>query len=197
MGSKIFIPSAFGFLGLIDQSKITSISFPAMKNYLILMLKLNRKNMGGFTLIELLVVIIILGILAAIAIPSLLGQIAKGRQVEARSVLGAINRAQQGYRLENVTFTTLEQLPIAINDAKFYTFVDNSSVTPDAFGAAYQANAVTEFDNSIKNYAGAAGQTAAGAYTGIICEDETPFEDNVSTSNDAGILSCVDGIRIN
>lgn len=168
-----------------------------MKNYLVLLLKLNRKNMQGFTLIELLVVIIILGILAAIAIPSLLGQIAKGKQAEARSVLGAINRAQQGYRLENVTFTTLEQLPIAINDAKFYTFVDNSSVTPDAFGAAYQANAVTQFADEIKNYAGAAGQTAAGAYTGIICEDETPLEDNVSTSNSAGVLSCVDGIEIN
>ncbi|REJ55196.1 MAG: prepilin-type N-terminal cleavage/methylation domain-containing protein [Microcystis wesenbergii TW10] len=168
-----------------------------MKNYLILPLELNRKNMGGFTLIELLVVIIILGILAAIAIPSLLGQIAKGKQAEARSVLGAINRAQQGYRYENVTFTTLNQLPIAINDAKFYTFVDNSSVTPDAFGAAYQANAVPKFDDEIKNYAGAAGQTAAGAYTGIICEDETPLQDNVSTSNSAGILSCVDGIRIN
>ncbi|WP_045359535.1 type IV pilin-like G/H family protein [Microcystis aeruginosa] len=168
-----------------------------MKNYLILPLELNRKNMGGFTLIELLVVIIILGILAAIAIPSLLGQIAKGKQAEARSVLGAINRAQQAYRYENVTFTTLNQLPIAINDAKFYTFVDNSSVTPDAFGAAYQANAVPKFDDEIKNYAGAAGQTAAGAYTGIICEDETPLEDNVSTSNSAGELDCVDGIRIN
>jgi hypothetical protein len=56
---------------------------------------------------------------------------------------------------------------------------------------------VTEFDDDIKNYAGAAGQTAAGAYTGIVCEDETPLEDNVSTSNSAGVLSCVNGIRIN
>jgi type II secretion system protein G len=168
-----------------------------VKDLLFLAIKSPRKKARGFTLIELLVIIIILGILAAIAIPSLLGQIAKAKQAEARSILGAINRAQQGYRYENNTFTTLSQLPIEINDAKFYTFVDPLSVTPDAFGAAYQANAVTQFDNEIKNYAGAAGQTAAGAYTGIICEDETPLEDNVSTSNDAGILSCVDGIRIN
>ena len=81
-----------------------------MKNYLVLLLKLNRKNMQGFTLIELLVVIIILGILAAIAIPSLLGQVAKGRQAEARVALGLINRAQQGYRYENGIFGTLSNL---------------------------------------------------------------------------------------
>ncbi len=168
-----------------------------MKNYLVLLLKLNRKNMQGFTLIELLVVIIILGILAAIAIPSLLGQVAKGRQAEARVALGLINRAQQGYRYEKGTFGTLPELSLeaATISLKFYDIRDVGS--PDAFGAAYQANAVTQFDNEIKNYAGAAGQTAAGAYTGIICEDETPLEDNVSTSNSAGELDCVDGIRIN
>jgi len=56
---------------------------------------------------------------------------------------------------------------------------------------------VPEFDDDIKNYAGAAGQTAAGAYTGIVCEDETTLEDNVSTSNSAGVLSCVNGVEIN
>ena len=168
-----------------------------MKNYLVLLLKLNRKNMQGFTLIELLVVIIILGILAAIAIPSLLGQVAKGRQAEARVALGLINRAQQGYRYEKGTFGTLPELSLeaATISLKFYDIRDVGS--PDAFGAAYQGNAVTQFADEIKNYAGAAGQTAAGAYTGIICEDETPLEDNVSTSNSAGELDCVDGIRIN
>jgi hypothetical protein len=108
-----------------------------------------------------------------------------------------INRAQQGYRYEKGTFGTLPELSLEVGSSslKFYNISDVGS--PNAFGAAYQANAVTQFADEIKNYAGAAGQTAAGAYTGIICEDETPLEDNVSTSNSAGILSCVDGIRIN
>lgn len=168
-----------------------------MEYFLFLAIKSQGKKARGFTLIELLVVVILLGVFAALAIPSLLGQIAKGRQAEARTTLGQINRAQQGYRLENVTFATLSQLPLETNDAKFYTFVDAPGVIPNAFGAAYQANAVPEFGNDIKNYAGAAGQTAAGAYTGIVCEDETPLEDNVSTNNVAGVLSCVNGVEIN
>jgi type IV pilus assembly protein PilA len=168
-----------------------------MKYLLFSAIKSQEKKARGFTLIELLVVVILLGVLAAISLPNLLGQIAKGRQAEARAALGLINRAQQGYRYEKGTFATLSELALEAATISL-TFYDISEVgTPDAFGAAYLANAVTEFDDDIKNYAGAAGQTAAGAYTGIVCEDETPLEDNVSTTNDAGVLDCDNGIKIN
>jgi prepilin-type N-terminal cleavage/methylation domain-containing protein len=168
-----------------------------MKYFLFLAIKSQGKKARGFTLIELLVVVILLGVLAAISLPSLFGQVAKGRQAEARGALGLINRAQQGYRYEKGTFATLSELSLEAATISL-TFYNISEVgTPDAFGAAYKLNAVPKFDDDIKNYAGAAGQTAAGAYTGIVCEDQTPLEDNVSTSNSDGNLGCVDGIRIN
>lgn len=73
---------------------------------------LNKKNgEKGFTLIELLGVIIIIGILAAIALPSFLNQAAKARQSEAKTSVGSMVKAQEAYYLEKQSyasaFTTL------------------------------------------------------------------------------------------
>ncbi|XFA73223.1 prepilin-type N-terminal cleavage/methylation domain-containing protein [Thermosynechococcaceae cyanobacterium Okahandja] len=84
-------------------------------------LRLRRSQ--GFTLIELLVVVIILAILAAIALPSMLSQASKAREAEAKSDIGAVNRAQQAYRLANTTFSNdIANLEIGISPNPHYKY---------------------------------------------------------------------------
>jgi type IV pilus assembly protein PilA len=61
---------------------------------------------GGFTLIELLVVIIIIGILAAIAIPVFLNQRKKGYDAQAKSDLRNMATAEETYLTDNPTTYT-------------------------------------------------------------------------------------------
>ena len=65
--------------------------------------KAREEHEGGFTLIELLVVIIIIGILAAIAIPVFLNQRNKGYDAQAKSDLRNMATAEETYLTDNPT----------------------------------------------------------------------------------------------
>ena len=154
---------------------------------------LNKKNGNkGFTLIELLVVVIIIGVLAAIALPNLLGQVAKGRQAEARTNLGVINRSQQVYRLENTVFGAISQLPTAVTGI-YYDFADVGTANPTGAGAS--AIAKTNYDNDIRDYASSVGQTTAGVFSAIICEATHPTTTGLAAPA-GGTGTCTNGTQV-
>lgn len=63
----------------------------------------------GFTLIEIMVVVIILGILAAIVAPNVMGRIDQAQVTRAKADLRAIENALNFYRLDNFSYPTSEQ----------------------------------------------------------------------------------------
>jgi type IV pilus assembly protein PilA len=58
----------------------------------------------GFTLIELLVVILIIGILAAIALPAFLGQRSRAQDTEGKSAVRQAQTAMETYYTDNQTY---------------------------------------------------------------------------------------------
>jgi general secretion pathway protein G len=63
----------------------------------------------GFTLIELMVVIVILGILAGLIVPRIMGEPEKAKQLKARMQLESISTALKLYKLDNGAYPTTEQ----------------------------------------------------------------------------------------
>ena len=64
---------------------------------------------NGFTLIELMVVIVILGILAGLIVPRIMGRPEEARRMKARVQLESIATALKLYKLDNGSYPTTEQ----------------------------------------------------------------------------------------
>ena len=65
--------------------------------------KFHRSN-KGFTLIELMIVVVIIGILAALAIPRFMASTTKSKQSEAKQLLKQVYVMQRAYRQEYDTY---------------------------------------------------------------------------------------------
>jgi general secretion pathway protein G len=100
--------------------------------------KLRRE--GGFTLIELLIVVAIIGIIAAIAIPSLLNAVQRSRQKRTMADMRSIGTAVESYNVD------VQQYPTALT-ATEPTYIqvvpeldgwnNNFEYTVDASGQGY------------------------------------------------------------
>ena len=168
-----------------------------------------KKNNKGFTLFELLVVIIIIGVLAAMALPTYLNQAAKARQAEAKQTLGVLVRGQQVYRLENMTFSNrIDNLAVGIqsetqnykyqskadgtgNSGEFSDDSKTLALYAEIFGVAEDAVAV-------KNYAGGVGTSKdeAGNTTTItlLCESNKPTGQTAGVAAETTYTAGVSGI---
>lgn len=72
-------------------------------------LKLRLLKTGGFTLLELLIVMIIIGLLAALIGPKMIGRVGESRQTVAKQQIEGFSSALEMYKLDTAKYPTQEQ----------------------------------------------------------------------------------------
>lgn len=85
---------------------MSSKTYPAVLSRRI---RSNYSRQSGFSLIELIAVVAILGILAAVVAPNILGAPGKARITRAKTDITSIETALDTYKLDNFTYPTTDQ----------------------------------------------------------------------------------------
>ncbi len=112
-----------------------------------MIIKINKKNgPRGFTLIEVMVVVVILGILAAIIVPRIMGRPEEAKRTKAAVDIKGVEQALNLYKLDNGIYPNTEQGLEALVNKPETTPVPNkwkeggylAKVPLDPWGRPYQ-----------------------------------------------------------
>jgi len=120
-----------------------------------------RKSIRGLTLIELLIVIVIVGVLAAIAIPTYSNYMIRARRADAKTALEQLRAAQEMWRAERGSYAIDDGNGTAV--AKLQTTMGAPATTVGDYTWSFTALGATAF--TAQAAPNTARQTPDGALT--------------------------------
>ena len=119
---------------------------------------------SGFTLIELLVVMLIIGLLAAIALPSFFNQRDKARDAEAKSAVRTAQTAMETYATDNNGVYDGADVDTLVGIEET---LDSADLSVDAAsGDTYKVTVTSDTDNTFSIERTSAGATILSCTTG-------------------------------
>ncbi len=113
-----------------------------------------------------------------VALPNLLGQVGKARESEAKSTIGALNRAQQARYTEKGAFeaSTINNLEVPVNTSS--TSTQNYYYYSVATEGKQLANGINRSSNGTKDYAGGvAYNTTDRVFSTVVCRNNNKDAD--------------------
>jgi prepilin-type N-terminal cleavage/methylation domain-containing protein len=105
-------------------------------------------NQKGFTLVELMVVIVIIGVLAAVAIPKMMAATNKAKAGEGPSILSTISNLQAVYKAEKSEYVDCEKTTHGQSGAPATGGWADIGLEQNPVSRYYDFEVVTQDDNS-------------------------------------------------